>query len=67
MSNKLSVPEAAKILGVTPQFLRMGLRQERFPEFGKAVKFKRWAYYIHAGKFYEYAYGRSEHQNNGRV
>jgi hypothetical protein len=57
---KITVPEAAKVLGVTPQFLRMGLQQGRFPEFGKAVKFKRWAYFIHAGKFYDYAKGKGE-------
>jgi len=42
---KLTVPEAAAIMGVTPQFLRMGLRHGKFP-FGTAVKFKRWSYYI---------------------
>ncbi len=51
--NKLTIKEAAAIMGVTPQFLRLGLQQGRFP-FGTAVKMKRWAYYINHTKFYEY-------------
>lgn len=51
--NKLTIKQAAAIMGVTPQFLRLGLQQGRFP-FGTAVKFKRWAYYINPAKFYEY-------------
>ena len=49
----LSVPDAAAMLGVTPQFLRLGLQQGRFP-FGTAVKMKRWAYYINSERFYAY-------------
>ena len=49
----ISVEEAARILGVTPQFLRLGLQQRRFP-FGAAVKFKRWAYYINSERFCAY-------------
>lgn len=51
--NKLTIKQAAAIMGVTPQFLRLGLQQGRFP-FGTAVKMKRWAYYINPTKFYEY-------------
>lgn len=51
--SKLTVPEAAAIMGVTPQFLRLALQQGRFP-FGTAVKMRRWAYYINAQRFYEY-------------
>ncbi len=54
MMVKLTVLEAATILGVTAQFLRMGLRQGRFSEFGTAVKFRRWAYYINSERFYTY-------------
>ena len=54
---KLTVPEAAAIMGVTPQFLRMGLRHGKFP-FGTAVKFKRWSYYINAERFHDYLAGR---------
>lgn len=54
---KLTVPEAAAIMGVTPQFLRMGLRHDKFP-FGTAIKFKRWSYYINAERFRDYLAGR---------
>ena len=51
---KLTVPEAAAIMGVTPQFLRIALQQERLP-FGTAVKMKkRWAYYVNARRFFAY-------------
>ena len=49
----LTISEAAAILGVTPQFLRLGLQQDRFP-FGTAVKFRRWAYYINSERFCAY-------------
>lgn len=54
---KLTVPEAAAIMGVTPQFLRMGLRHGKFP-FGTAVKFSQWSYYINAERFYAYMAGK---------
>jgi hypothetical protein len=51
---KTSVKEAAKKMGVTEQFIRLGLQQQRFP-FGEAVKFEgRWSYYINAKKFEMY-------------
>ena len=50
---KLTIPQAAKLMDVDPQFLRIALQQGRFP-FGAAVKMKRWAYYINAKKFYDY-------------
>lgn len=56
MNSKLTVKEAAALMGVTPQFLRLGLQQGRLP-FGVAVKFKRWSYYINPAKFYEYLAG----------
>ena len=56
---RIKVADAAKIMGVTPMFLRMGLRQNKFP-FGAAVKMhKRWAYYINARKFREYMQGEA--------
>jgi hypothetical protein len=55
-TSKITVPEAAAIMGVTPQFLRMGLRHVKFP-FGTAVKFKRWSYYINAERFFSYLAG----------
>lgn len=51
--NKLTVKDAADLMGVTPQFMRLALQQGRFP-FGTAVKMKRWSYYINADKFYYY-------------
>lgn len=49
----LAVKDVARVLGVTPQFLRLGLQQGRFP-FGTAVKFRRWSYYINSDRFYAY-------------
>ena len=54
MPKRLSVEDAAKIMGMTPMFLRMGLRQDKF-SFGEAVQMrKQWAYYINEQKFKEY-------------
>lgn len=56
-SSKIKVNEAAAKMGVTPQFLRMGLRAGRFP-FGTAVLMdKRWSYYINADRFRKYMEG----------
>jgi hypothetical protein len=55
--SKVKVTDAAKIMGVTPMFVRMGLRQRRFP-FGTAVYMgKRFAYYINTVKFINYIKG----------
>lgn len=49
--NRLTVEEAAEIMGASPQFVRIGLRQGIFP-WGYAVKIsRRWTYYINRGKF----------------
>lgn len=47
--------EAGKILGKSAEFIRAGLRQNRFP-FGTAVESKsgQWNYIIIKSKFYEY-------------
>ena len=50
---RLSVEDAAKLMGVTGQFIRVGLQQGIFP-FGYAVKRGRWSYYISPIKFTEY-------------
>ncbi len=51
---RLTVSEAARVMDVDPQFLRIALQQERLP-FGTAVKMKkRWAYYINARRFFAY-------------
>lgn len=55
---RVSVEKAARIMGVTPMFLRMGLRHDRFP-FGTAVKMPggRWSYYINPVRFERYMTG----------
>ena len=51
VTERLTVEEAAGIMGVSPMFLRIGLRNGRFP-FGTAVKFdKQWRYYINPERF----------------
>ena len=51
---KVSVKEAAKLMGVSQQFVRIGLQQNRFP-FGTAVKMSsRWTYYINEEKLLAY-------------
>ena len=59
MKDRLTVTQAAEIMGVDPQFLRIALQQGRFP-FGTAVKMKRWAYYINARKLHDYLGARGE-------
>ncbi|MFA7136195.1 MAG: hypothetical protein WC125_10110 [Bacteroidales bacterium] len=58
-SKKLTVIEAAEIMDVDPQFLRIALQQGRFSEFGVAVKMRRWVYYINAERFHAYMAGRN--------
>lgn len=54
---KLTVQEAAAIMGVTPRFLQMGLQQGRFP-FGVGVEMDRWTYYINTERFIRWMLGR---------
>lgn len=50
----LPVEEAAKIMGKSKQFVRVGLQRGLLP-FGSAVKLSsRWTYYISPPRFYEY-------------
>lgn len=52
--NRLTVKEAANLMGVSEQFLRIGLQQSKFP-FGTAVKTSsRWTYYINTTQFLRY-------------
>lgn len=54
---KLSVEQAAKEMGVSPMFLRIGLRNGKFP-FGTAIKFdKQWSYYINSERFRKWMAG----------
>ncbi len=49
----LPVPEAAKLMGKSKEFVAQGLRDGVFP-FGYAVKMTEWSYYISSVKFTEY-------------
>lgn len=52
--NRMSVKEAAALMGVSEQFLRLGLQQGKF-QFGTAVKTSsRWTYYINTTLFLRY-------------
>jgi hypothetical protein len=54
---KLTVEQAAAIMGVTAQHLRIGLQQQRYP-FGAAVRMsRRWSYYINSARFEKYMRG----------
>ena len=50
----MKVSECAKLLGKSPQFVRVGLQREILP-FGYAVKMSsKWTYHISEAKVYEY-------------
>jgi hypothetical protein len=56
---KITVPEAAKMMDVDPQFLRLALQQDKF-DFGVAVKCERtYSYYINRIRFESYLQGRA--------
>ena len=49
-SGRISVSEAAKLLGVSPQFVRIGMQRGTLP-IGAAVKMSsRWTYWISRSK-----------------
>ena len=52
---KMTVKQAADLMGVSPQFIRVALQQKELP-FGAAVKVgkERYTYYISPKKFTEY-------------
>lgn len=52
----ISVHDAAAIMGVSPQFLRAALLQQRLP-FGVGVKMTQNEFYINAGRFALYMEG----------
>ncbi len=52
----ISVPNAAKLMGVTPVFLQCALRDNKFP-FGTGVKMEQWAYYVNTKRFLDYMKG----------
>ncbi len=60
MKRKLSVKEAATLMGKSIQFVRIGLQRGAF-NFGSAVKLSsRWSYHISPELFYEYLNGKRE-------
>ena len=60
MKRKLSVKEAATLMGKSIQFVRICLQRGAF-NFGSAVKLSsRWSYHISPELFYEYLNGKRE-------
>lgn len=55
MEHKLTIAEASRLMGATPQFIRLGLQKGVLP-FGFAVQMSpnRYTYYISREKFAEY-------------
>lgn len=52
--SKLKINEVAKMLGISPQSLRLGLQRNQFP-FGTAIKTSdRYTYVIYEKKLKEY-------------
>lgn len=62
----MNVTECAKLIGMSPQFVRIGLQRGVLP-FGVAIKMSsKWTYHISEAKVYEYL-GKemNERQKNG--
>lgn len=54
LAEKITIKEAARIMGKSQQFVRIGIQRGALP-FGAAVKVKnRWNYYISPKLFYNY-------------
>lgn len=55
MKNNMSIDEAAELMGVSKQFVRVGLQKGIFP-FGYAVQVssERFTYFISRQKFMDY-------------
>lgn len=52
---RITVADAAKLLGMSPMALRISMRQGRFTFFGEAWKNdEKWSYYINSNRFSEY-------------
>lgn len=55
MITKITVAEAAKLIGITPMCLRIAMRQGKFSQFGEAWKNdEKWTYYINKNRLQEY-------------
>lgn len=58
--NRVTVSEAAKILGVSAQFIRIGLQRGRLP-IGSAVKMSsKWTYHISPERLRKYIEGEQQ-------
>lgn len=65
MIGNIKVEEAAKMMGKSAQFVRIGLQRGILP-FGKAVKMSSmWTYHISPKLFYEYVGLGYEENNSG--
>lgn len=53
MIKTITIEQAARRMGVSQQFLRLALQQDKF-SFGTAVKMKNWRYYINNDQFEKY-------------
>lgn len=54
MEKNITIQKAARLMGKSEQFIRVGLRNNRFP-FGSAVKLSsKWTYYISPILFYQH-------------
>jgi hypothetical protein len=64
MSQIITVKQAAEIMGVSQQFVRIGMQRGQLP-IGTAVKMSSvWTYYISPKKFYEYVGNPPENEIN---
>lgn len=62
---KISTEQAAKIIGATPEYVRLGLQQGRLP-IGSAVKhLTRWTYNISPKLLEEYSGVKLRGEQNG--
>lgn len=62
---KLSIRQAAEIMGVTPRFLQMALQQGRLP-FGIGVEMSAWSYYVNTERFVRWMLGQEVTYSNHR-
>lgn len=52
---RMTVAEAAKLLGMSQMALRIAMRQGKFSQFGEAWQNdEKWTYYINRNRFEEY-------------
>lgn len=57
---RISIAEAAEMMGTSKQYIRIGLQRGQLP-FGTAVKLSSiWTYHISPQKFYDYLGMRKE-------